>query len=236
MKHFEELDEECICRMAMISWAIWKARNSCIWKDKKLSVIEVLTLASSSLHHWRKAQQKDCIPSYDLQQPGDGKELWVKPDIRVVKVNVDAAFFEDESRFGFGMVARDHMGRFLDACCQLFIGQQNVAAAEALGVKEALSWVKGKQWDHAVIETDSKLTVQAVRSSINMRSVFGLLVDDCRCLLQAMPYVSLCFVKCSANRVAHYVARQSRLYAERRILSSNVSATMQDLLYQDSSY
>uniref|UniRef100_A0A803PBV4 Reverse transcriptase domain-containing protein n=1 Tax=Cannabis sativa TaxID=3483 RepID=A0A803PBV4_CANSA len=236
IKQFEELDEELICRVAMISWAIWKAQNSCIWKDKRLSIVEVLTVANATLHHWRKAQHKDSIPSYDLQQPGDGNELWIKPDVSVVKVNVDAAFFEDESRFGFGMVARDYTGRLLDACCQSFHGQQNVAAVEVLGVKEALCWIKGKQWYHAVIETDSKLTVQAVRSSIDMKSVFGLLVEDCRCLFQAMPNASLCFVNRSASRVAHYVARQSRFYADRRMLSSNVSVIMQNLLYQDSCY
>uniref|UniRef100_A0A803QNR4 RNase H type-1 domain-containing protein n=1 Tax=Cannabis sativa TaxID=3483 RepID=A0A803QNR4_CANSA len=101
---------------------------------------------------------------------------WIKPVDSVIKVNVDATFFEEASRFGFGMVDKDYTGKLLDACCQSAHGHLNVAAAEALGVKEALSWIKGKQWHHVEIETDSKLTMQAVRSLIIMKSFSAFLL------------------------------------------------------------
>uniref|UniRef100_A0A803Q393 RNase H type-1 domain-containing protein n=1 Tax=Cannabis sativa TaxID=3483 RepID=A0A803Q393_CANSA len=119
--------------------------------------------------------------------------------ISVIKVNIDAAIFEEKGRYGFGMVARDCTGQFVSSLPVVSRPSGYVATVEAIGVKEALNWIQDKQWYHVEVETDSKLTVQAVHSSTIMKSVFGLLVQDCRCLLHSMTNVTLCFVKQFAN-------------------------------------
>uniref|UniRef100_A0A803Q194 RNase H type-1 domain-containing protein n=1 Tax=Cannabis sativa TaxID=3483 RepID=A0A803Q194_CANSA len=125
-----------------------------------------MALANTTLHQWRKAQYKDNIPSCDLQQSGDGMELWAKPVDSVIKVNVDAAIFEGEGPYGFGMVDRYCTGQLLQACCQSFPGHLDVPAVEAMGVKEALSWIQDKQWHHVEVETDGKLTVQVFANRV----------------------------------------------------------------------
>lgn len=42
-----------------------------------------------------------------------------------------------------------------------------------MAVKEALSWVKDKQWREVVIETDCLVVVQAIRSKVPMTSPFS---------------------------------------------------------------
>ncbi|KAM6552834.1 hypothetical protein CsatB_013596 [Cannabis sativa] len=83
--------------------------------------------------------------------------------------------------------------------------------AEVIGIKEALSWIKRKGWEKVVVESDALVVVQAINSSIQMPSQFGLLVEDCRVILSSLNNVLVSFVNRSANRAAHCVARESYL-------------------------
>lgn len=83
-------------------------------------------------------------------------------------------------------------------------GSLNAEIAEAIGIREALSWVKSKNWPAAVLETDCLNVVQAIRcSSVNL-SYLGRVVDECKQLLVELKSrnVTLKFVKRSANMVA----------------------------------
>uniref|UniRef100_A0A803P228 RNase H type-1 domain-containing protein n=1 Tax=Cannabis sativa TaxID=3483 RepID=A0A803P228_CANSA len=104
---------------------------------------------------------------------------------------------------------------------------------EAIGVKEALSWLKDKNWNKVEIETDSMLTVQVIRASHRMSYVFDLVINDCKLLLSNLPNVSLHFVRQSANRVAHYVARYSRFLSGCSIHIQNIPSDLQGLLYSE---
>ncbi|XP_030502854.2 uncharacterized protein LOC115718027 [Cannabis sativa] len=180
-----------------------------------------------------KAQDKNSLSSLCLNNKVDGGERWIKPETNTIKLNVDAAIFEKEEQYGFGIVARDHFGNCLEARAGCFGGVYSAAVIEALGIKEALSWIKTKNWDHVVVETDSLVTVQAIRSSQIMGSTFGLVIQDCRSALLSLPNVNLYFVKRSANRAAHYVARQSRFYAGGSISNFPISSELQNLMYSE---
>lgn len=126
-----------------------------------------------------------------------------------IKINVDAALFHGEQKYGYGAVARDHNGMFLEAKVSGFAGSVNAEMAEALGFKEALSWIKMKQWQRVVLETDCINVIQAVRSPTVLASTIGLIIEDCKKLVHDIANAEYYFVKRSANRVAHWLARQS---------------------------
>lgn len=63
--------------------------------------------------------------------------------------------------------------------------------AEALGIREASSWIKAKAWDKVVIESDSLTAVQSIRSSLLMTSYFGSVIEKCRKSLRELSEVSL---------------------------------------------
>lgn len=67
-----------------------------------------------------------------------------------------------------------------------------------------------------------------------MNSVFGLLVKDCQSLLFSMNHVVLRFVKRSANRAAHFVARGSRFLHD-HMDECSIPAELHAILYSDSS-
>ena len=122
---------------------------------------------------------------------------------------MDAALFHNEHRYGYGVVARDHNGNFIEAKAAGFAGSITTEMAEVLGFKEALSWVKAKQWRKVILETDCIRVIQAMRSLTVLASTFRLIIEYCKKLVHEIANAEYYFVKRSANRVAHCLARQS---------------------------
>lgn len=70
---------------------------------------------------------------------------------------------------------------------------------ETIAIKEDLSWVKGQRWKHVILESDSLVVIQAIRSKVPMVSLVGRIIEECRSLIQELNTLSLFFVKRSAN-------------------------------------
>ncbi|RAL42335.1 hypothetical protein DM860_012118 [Cuscuta australis] len=78
------------------------------------------------------------------------------PPLGYMKVNVDASVGLMDGFVGFGFITRDHDGHFIVAknfWCRRRFG---VSEAEAIAVKEVLSWVISKGWSRVIIESDCK--------------------------------------------------------------------------------
>ncbi|KAM6547817.1 hypothetical protein CsatB_019493 [Cannabis sativa] len=225
--------EELASRAAMLCWAIWKARNLVVWKNKVSSQAEVIASAQTTLDHWRNAQDNFSLSSLFFENRGDGAERWTKPESNKIKLNVDAALFPQDNSFGFGIVARNSSGGLIEAKTKYFGGVYDAEVVEAMGVKEALSWIKSNNCSDVVIETDSMLTVQGIRSNHSVNSIFGLIIHDCQILLSSLNNVRICFIRRSANRVAHVVARHSRFLSGRSIFEYNAWEELISLLYSE---
>ncbi|KAM6583822.1 hypothetical protein CsatB_010824 [Cannabis sativa] len=201
----------------MVRWKIWAVRNDLVWNDKTCSAYDVVQSARIVLDQWLSGQSQK-MGALLIHDINNVNEHWKKPMLNTVKVNVDVAIFQAENKFGFGCVARDHNGQLIKAIsgieggCRIGLVQPEVA--EIIGVKEALSWIKRKKWANVVIETDALMVVQAIKSSINMPSQFGMIARDCRELLSILNNISLMFVKRYANKAAHCVARGSCLKSD----------------------
>lgn len=94
-------------------------------------------------------------------------------------------------------MARDFTGSFIEAKVRCYEGIVEPDLAEAIGVREALSWIEQKGWHNVQVETDSLVAVQAVRSSTQFLSYFGCIIQECRQLLEDLrhKHVALSFVK-----------------------------------------
>lgn len=62
------------------------------------------------------------------------------------------------------------------------LGNISPDSAEAMGVREALSWIKDNQLNNVLVETDC-LLVQAIRSKGVFLSYFGRIIEECKSLL-----------------------------------------------------
>lgn len=98
-----------------------------------------------------------------------GDHIWKKPMEGWVKLHTDAALFQDGS-IGVGCVMRNSQGVFLGARCCRLVGAWSPRVAEAIGMKEALSWVLKRRNQRCIMETDSQVLVAACKAN------FGTLV------------------------------------------------------------
>ncbi|XP_074376681.1 uncharacterized protein LOC141718203 [Apium graveolens] len=105
-----------------------------------------------------------------------------------------------------GNVIRDEHGQFIRARNHKLQALYSPREDEALGLKEALSWVKELGYKRCVFETDAKELVEACRSARG-NTYFHLIVLDCIDLLKHYDEVLVDYVPRSANVVAHELAR-----------------------------
>ncbi|XP_060962217.1 uncharacterized protein LOC115711062 [Cannabis sativa] len=199
---------------SMVAWSIWKARNELLWKNKSRTAVEVVSHARSVLDQWSYAQSNRFEPLLVPENQHHKEEHWSKPEANKIKVNVDGAIFQSIGSYGVGIVARNSNGHLIEATTTLRLGNVQSTTIEAFGIKEALSWIKDKDWSNVVVETDSLVSVQALSSLVFMPSVFCLLISDCKRLLNCLCDVSVTFVSRSANKTAHCLARGSCYWSD----------------------
>lgn len=147
---------------------------------KVVEVSEVIALAKIALNQWINPQDTTYDMYLGLLTQDDGVAHWQAPNEEEVKVNVDAAIFETPNCYSFALVARDHNGSLIEASSRCISGNIAPEMAEAMGIREALSWVKQKIQAPCIIETDCLIMVQAIRSTSIKLSYLGRLVEDAR--------------------------------------------------------
>lgn len=164
---------------------------------------------------------------------GKETEHWSTPVTNQIKVNVDGAIFEVDGRFGMGCLDRGSDGRMLQAFIVGKVCSVQPEIAEIIGIKEALSWIDGHFWSNVVMETDSLVCVQDIKNTLFMPSQFGLLVQDCRDSLKSKCNITLRFVKRSANKAAHYLARGSCFSPDHVLQPEDCSAELHFIVMGD---
>lgn len=141
---------------------------------------EVVLDSRVTLDQWKDAQSKIYKPFIGDSHTMDGKEQWIKPSVDTIKINVKATLFHNEHMYGYDVVAPDHKGNFLEAKVAGFAGSMTAEMAEVLGFKEALSWVKAKQWRKVILETNCIQVIQAMRGLTVLAYTFGLIIKIVR--------------------------------------------------------
>ncbi|XP_060960637.1 uncharacterized protein LOC115723546 [Cannabis sativa] len=190
---------------AMVSWKIWVVRNDVVWNSKSCSALEVVRSARITLDQWSSAQSQK-MGALLVDDINNVREHWRKPMKNTVKVNVDVAIFQSENKFGFGCVARDSNGALIEAISGSRSGVVKPEVAEII----------------------------ALKSSIAMPFQFGLLVRDFQDLVLSLNNISVIFVKRSANKVAHCVARGSCLKSDCTFSEHDAPFALKTIVYAES--
>ncbi|KAK9092874.1 hypothetical protein Syun_027785 [Stephania yunnanensis] len=134
---------------------------------------------------------------------------WNKPRRGTCTCNVDTAVFKEKGLSSIAAIIRVDSGAFIAAMGECFVGVFEPKEAEAIGVREALSWLKEGNMLQVTIETDAQVVVQPLSSNSKDLSYFGSLIDDCTELLTDMLSYKVCFVGRSANLAARKIAREA---------------------------
>lgn len=186
-----------VCTDSYGMLGIWNRRNNWVWEKVNGSAFGVKDAAMTLLQEWRETQVST---DYCNNHGAVGDRVWTKPLVGWVKMNVDAAVYQCNS-IGVGWVLRDVHGKFLGARCKRMKGAWRPHEADAISLKEAMSWVKEMQITHCVSVTDSKNFAAACNGKPG-EAFFGTIVSDCIQLLKHIDHVLVEFAYRSANSVA----------------------------------
>ncbi|XVE73368.1 hypothetical protein DITRI_Ditri11bG0112400 [Diplodiscus trichospermus] len=88
--------------------------------------------------------------------------------------------FENNSLLGIGMVIRDEDGYFLAGKSLMLASRVSVLEGEAIGLKEALSWMKSLNYQRVIFEMDALNVVKALSTPVQDLSEFGDAILGCR--------------------------------------------------------
>ncbi|XP_019160455.1 PREDICTED: uncharacterized protein LOC109157025 [Ipomoea nil] len=109
--------------------------------------------------------------------PSRGNIRWARPESGRLKLNTDASLDASTESMSLGWVLRDHEGVFLAAKNMHLQGIYTVNKAEAIGLREALSWLKGMGMGGVDVEMDSQNVFYSL-SNPSFSSTFGIIIDD----------------------------------------------------------
>lgn len=109
--------------------------------------------------------------------------------------------FTNLGKAGYGCVIKNAQGAIVAAIHGSFPGISNPSIAEALGMREALNWIKELQVTNIILESDALLIIEALNSSTSYSSFVGLIIEDCRLFALQIQSLSFVCVKRSANQL-----------------------------------
>lgn len=123
-----------------------------------------------------------------------------------MKINTDAACSVGSNQVGVGCVIRDENSDFIRDRTNVIHGNYQPREAEALSLREALTWTRGWRRTKCIFECDAKVLVDAFQGDIG-NTYFHLIVGDCIDLAKHFDQVLVVFAHRSANMIAHNLAR-----------------------------
>ena len=176
----------------MMCWALWTNRNNLVWRNNRWSPRHLLDTASRSMIQ----RQKTLLPqgTLNIERHAAHATRWEKPRPGWLKINVDAAVFWDRGLTGIGWVVRDSSGASIAARSNPLQMQLRPHEAEAMGAREALSWIKSSVHSPLVLEMDAQGVLQDLTNSGLSFSPYAMLVADCQALPLAHQEIVFSFV------------------------------------------
>lgn len=118
--------------------------------------------------------------------------------------------FKDTNEIGLGIIVRDDQGIFVVTRVVRLPGKLHVDEGEAMGLHEALSWIKNLGFQRVVVEMDSKLVVDGIASRDVVWTELGSILSSCRRILDNNHLITVRFIRRDANEVAHRLARAAK--------------------------
>ncbi|KAK9715987.1 hypothetical protein RND81_06G204000 [Saponaria officinalis] len=187
-----------------IAWALWTIRNSRIFDESPSPPSVVLSGFINYVADYKEYAER--VYWGPLRECDSGRNAWIRPQAGIIKINTDAAIFEDDE-IGSGFVCRDENGRVVRVGSKRVKARWHPEIAEAKAIEFGLAMAKEADMDCVVLESDSLSVVSAVQKRSLSRCPLGLCIYDICLLLDSFMSSSCLHVKRGGNTVAHYVAR-----------------------------
>uniref|UniRef100_A0A803ML39 RNase H type-1 domain-containing protein n=1 Tax=Chenopodium quinoa TaxID=63459 RepID=A0A803ML39_CHEQI len=123
-----KVSKKDLCLFAALSRAAWTSRNKAIFDDHPHCPQLLVAIFVNYVEQYNGYSRR--VHSNQASCPSIFAKKWKKPNGGVVKINVDAAFFQDNS-MGLGAVARNAEGQIPFTAARRVAGRWDVNVAEA---------------------------------------------------------------------------------------------------------
>ena len=187
----------------MTTWGIWIQRNQVRNHQPCCTSDQIVPQAKVRLNEFLVV-----LPPVPAIEPKP-QAVWKPPDGRLVKINFDGAIFKTENRSGIGVVIRDHTGVILASLAQSFSPALTPMEIEAVAAARALEFGLETGSIEAILEGDSKLIMNSLKSGGDTIASVQPLVQDA--IIFSNSYTKLLYSHCRRddNKLAHSLARNS---------------------------
>lgn len=98
--------------------------------------------------------------------PNDGDEHWLFPTDNKTKININTAIFQVSNCYSFAFTAENQKSELIEVRSSCKQGHVQLESAEAMGIREVLIWIKGKESTNVLVEMKFLVPVEAIRGSV----------------------------------------------------------------------
>jgi ribonuclease HI len=195
------------CRMdeltqfAGIARRVWLRRNEVVHGGSFLHPTIIMQRATRAAEEFANLLQNNKAEARGGRTTECQK--WGVPSPGWVKLNWDASIEKEMGRVGYSALVRDERGLVVAAQCKSFSGCLNPVLAEAGAALMAVQMCKSLGFQRVHFEGDTKTVIDDVNSPESDWSSKGMLVEDLKKELQAIPQWRMTSTRREGNKVAH---------------------------------
>lgn len=187
-------------------WSWWNARNKANAGELRRPVDDIIHKARLML-----MEKEDDGNTRERSVHVNACRRWTAPQPGTWKLNIDGAFWEKERQGAWGFVARDETGCASVAGAGSLPVVMDALCAEAHACIAGLEAAAAQGLQNIVIESDSQTLVKALLTEEYDRAQGGVLFREAKFLMATIfGSVTVVFVPCSCNVVAHELAHLGR--------------------------
>jgi len=190
--------------VVILLWSLWKSRNAKLWESSDTPATVIITRAKEILHEWT------CMQRAKPQVQNTNHIIsWVKLPSGVIKCDVDAAIFHNNTIVGYGICFRNSEGQFSMAKSAFFPSSMTVLKVEATALLEAIKLAASLGFQAVQFETNCMTFANTIHSTSTHLNEAGDIISQCRGLLFTNTDFKVSYIRRQVNRVAHSIARAS---------------------------
>ena len=188
-------------QIVVLLWKWWSVRNKVNAGGKKPTSMEICSLVIFYVSEFEKNQKTTKF------QQQIGQRKWEPPPENVYKINIDAAFKVATSHGGWGFVARNSMGEYLEGGCGNLRRAASSFQAEALAALYSLERIAHLGMSRIILETDATELVRGLTTTELDHSVDGCLLKQIRDFItSSFDYCIIQHCRRNCNKVADCLA------------------------------
>ncbi|XP_019182124.1 PREDICTED: uncharacterized protein LOC109177267 [Ipomoea nil] len=207
-------------------WCVWHERNEVVWRQKVWQPALIRLAHQRTMNDWNL--MKEMVTGSNTHS--SNIVAVHGPTENTVRVYVDAAVFPVTHEACFGVFLQSADGEYIAAKNGPIQCMDDIHLAEAVAVKEALSWVKEKGFMHAKVYSDCENICNLVKVSLPDCTYAGCVLEECRLLQRHFTNVSIQFISRSVNKVAHALARAARSQSGLIVWTSSIPSCIEHLI------